>query len=143
MPTIACLTKCFNEALAFVLLPGVLKPASPVASATRCIENAEANVRHLSPDRRQIDPEPTLEEKASDVAHVRPEQAIPCSRWSLNPSIYRMTAGSAPQPMALQVGSRLGHYDVTALIDEGGMGQVYWERDTKKTTMTERDVAWI
>ena len=25
--------------------------------------------------------------------------------------------------MALQVGSRLGHYDVTALIGEGGMGQ--------------------
>ena len=27
--------------------------------------------------------------------------------------------------MALEVGSRLGHYDVTALIGEGGMGQVY------------------
>ena len=27
--------------------------------------------------------------------------------------------------MALNVGSRLGHYDVTALIGEGGMGQVY------------------
>ena len=27
--------------------------------------------------------------------------------------------------MALQVGSRLGHYDVPALIGEGGMGQVY------------------
>ncbi len=26
--------------------------------------------------------------------------------------------------MALAVGSRLGHYDVTALIGEGGMGQV-------------------
>ena len=26
--------------------------------------------------------------------------------------------------MALDVGSRLGHYEVTALIDEGGMGQV-------------------
>ena len=26
---------------------------------------------------------------------------------------------------ALAVGSRLGHYDVTALIGEGGMGQVY------------------
>ena len=26
--------------------------------------------------------------------------------------------------MALEIGSRLGHYDVTALIDEGGMGQV-------------------
>ena len=27
--------------------------------------------------------------------------------------------------MALNVGSRLGHYNVTALIGEGGMGQVY------------------
>ncbi len=33
--------------------------------------------------------------------------------------------------MALTVGSRLGHYDVTALIGEGGMGQVYRVRDTK------------
>ena len=29
--------------------------------------------------------------------------------------------------MALEVGSRLGHYDVTALIGEGGMGQVVAE----------------
>ena len=33
--------------------------------------------------------------------------------------------------MAVQVGSRLGHYDVTALIGEGGMGQVYQATDTK------------
>ena len=33
--------------------------------------------------------------------------------------------------MSLNVGSRLGHYDVTALIGEGGMGQVYRARDTK------------
>ena len=26
--------------------------------------------------------------------------------------------------MALTIGDRLGHYDVTALIGEGGMGQV-------------------
>ena len=31
--------------------------------------------------------------------------------------------------MALNVGSRLGHYDVVALIGEGGMGQVYRVRD--------------
>ena len=35
-----------------------------------------------------------------------------------------------PQPMALTVGSRLGHYNVTALIGEGGMGQVYQSTDT-------------
>ena len=39
--------------------------------------------------------------------------------------------------MALEVGSRLGHYDVTALIGEGGMGQVYRARDTT----LDRDVA--
>ena len=33
--------------------------------------------------------------------------------------------------MALTVGSRLGHYSVTALIGEGGMGEVYRARDTK------------
>ena len=33
--------------------------------------------------------------------------------------------------MALNVGSRLGHYDVTALIGEGGMGRVYQATDTK------------
>ena len=33
--------------------------------------------------------------------------------------------------MPLDVGSRLGHYDVTALIGEGGMGQVYQATDSK------------
>ena len=33
--------------------------------------------------------------------------------------------------MALEIGSRLGHYDVTALIGEGGMGQVCQATDTK------------
>ena len=33
--------------------------------------------------------------------------------------------------MPLSVGSRLGHYDVTALIGEGGMGQVYQATDPK------------
>ena len=35
------------------------------------------------------------------------------------------------EPVALEVGSRLAHYDVTALIGEGGMGQVYQATDTK------------
>ncbi len=39
--------------------------------------------------------------------------------------------------MPLNVGDRLGHYDVTALIGQGGMGEVYRARDTK----LGRDVA--
>ena len=33
--------------------------------------------------------------------------------------------------MSMQDGSRDGHYDVTAKIGEGRMGQVYQARDTK------------
>ena len=33
--------------------------------------------------------------------------------------------------MALELGSTLGHYKVTALIGEGGMGQVYQATDTR------------
>ena len=35
--------------------------------------------------------------------------------------------------MPLTVGDRLGHYDVTALIGEGGMGQVYQAKDTQSS----------
>ncbi len=45
--------------------------------------------------------------------------------------------------MALQVGSRLGHYDVTALIGEGGMGQVYQATDTKLNRSEAGDVTQV
>ncbi len=40
-------------------------------------------------------------------------------------------SGSLVQLMPLNVGDRIAHYDVTALIGEGGMGQVYQATDTK------------
>ncbi len=39
--------------------------------------------------------------------------------------------------MPLNVGDSIGHYDVTALIGQGGRGEVYRARDTK----LGRDVA--
>ena len=41
--------------------------------------------------------------------------------------------------MALNVGDRLAHYNVTALIGEGGMGEVYRATDTT----LNRDVAFL
>ena len=39
--------------------------------------------------------------------------------------------------MSLSVGARLAHYDVTALIGEGGMGQLWQATDTKLNRQEE------
>ena len=43
--------------------------------------------------------------------------------------------------MALDVGSRIAHYDVTALIGEGGMGQVWQATDTQLNRQVREDWA--
>ncbi len=48
--------------------------------------------------------------------------------------------------MSIEVGSRIAHYDVIALIGEGGMGQVYQAIDTKPrchVTLSMRMASWI
>ena len=40
--------------------------------------------------------------------------------------------------MPLNAGDRLGHYNVTALIGEGGMGQVWGATDTKLNRQVAR-----
>ena len=48
--------------------------------------------------------------------------------------------------MSLTVGSRLGHYDVTALIGEGGMGQVGLRRfgtaSLSPSRLLKKSVEW-
>ena len=46
-------------------------------------------------------------------------------------AMMSLSRANLHQLWALTVGSRIAHYDVTALIGEGGMGQVYQATDTK------------
>ena len=47
------------------------------------------------------------------------------------PRVRRLFKPSYTTSGYISVGSRITHYDVTALIGEGGMGQVYQATDTK------------
>ena len=58
-------------------------------------------------------------------------QTIAGSGYVIRSDRAESRRSSPRKPMALNVGSRLGHNAVTALIGEGGMGQVYQATDTK------------
>ncbi len=80
---------------------------------------------------------PDLERE--EERYARLHKSPPLSKgllcWDRSPG-----SGYNPQrlnPMALSPGSRLGPYQVTALIGSGGMGEVWRARDTK----LHRDVA--
>ena len=45
--------------------------------------------------------------------------------------------------MSLSPGTRLGSYEVTALIGSGGMGDVYRPRDTKATPGVAFEGRWL
>ena len=88
----------------------------------------------LTPGRQRIayplrQPCHLLSSRCTPIARLPPSAGLMLG----DPSIMRLSSHTPhpKEPMALTVGDRLGHYDVSALIGEGGMGQVYQATDTK------------
>ena len=74
------------------------------------------------------------------MADGRASQIAPVSTLRRHPGVIpsaRTARPYNPQRLTLTPGTRLGPYEVTALIGVGGMGEVYRATDTK----LKRDVA--
>ena len=76
---------------------------------------------------------PDGQARRASISRIFERYATPPDGMRRRPNVlvYRTQDTSLLRPMALEIGSRLGHYNVTALIGEGGMGQVYQATDTK------------